>query len=137
MQSPPIEVKRDRKCIQCGCTTPQQLIATAKGCSWKCLSCNYELPAYTFTQMQEIVQKKLGNRKDVPKVEVPEGYRVFMQHHGPGADEKEISLVDIKKHVELCGELPKVGKPLLAPSQGLLGSFFAVPYGEVTRIEEK
>lgn len=78
--------------------------------------------------------RKVFKLPDQPaEVQVPEGIRVFLEHHGEELGEMEADGLSVKYHIELTGQLPIVGKPLYAPVAGQRA--FALPYGKVTRLE--
>lgn len=80
--------------------------------------------------MINTVTRRVFGLPELPEPpEIPKGFKVFLEHHGPDAEEKEASPRDVEKHVALTGALPVLGKPLYAAPAGM-----AVPYGKVTRI---
>lgn len=88
--------------------------------------------------MVQIVNKKLFNLPDKPapvSIDKIKNIKVFLKSELP-ADvtldkELEADKRAIQQHVEMTGQLPKVGKPMYAKCDGM-----PVPYGEVVRIEE-
>jgi hypothetical protein len=87
--------------------------------------------------MMELVMRKVFNIPETPKhCEVPEGFKAYMEHFGPDADEKEVSEMNLKEHVSITGELPVVGKPLFVRPPDATHPGLAIPYGKVTRVEQ-
>lgn len=128
-------VNKTQPCLKCGTNTTQTLAPSPKGASWKCNSCNSEVLGYTHQDMMKIVSEKVfGLRKTQKKVDVPEGLKVFLKHHGEGPDEMEAAEHSVKTHIEITGELPKVGGQMFTKPTGA-HPMMAVPYGEVVRVE--
>lgn len=69
--------------------------------------------------------------------EVPQGFRVYMEHFGPDAEEKEVDRRSVVEHANITGSLPVVGKPLFVRPPGATHPGLAVPFGKVTRIEQE
>ena len=129
------DINKTLPCLRCGDKTTHKLVPSKKGASWQCSSCNTEVLGYTHEDMRKIVQEKFFNLKNNPvKIDVPEGLKVFLKHHGEGPDEMEAAQHSVNTHVEITGELPKVGKPMFAKPQGA-HPMMAIPFGEVVRIE--
>jgi ribosomal protein L37AE/L43A len=133
MNEPFIPVQRTAQCIKCGDNTSQHLIKVEEGVSWQCKECENTEHAYSYNEMVELVSKHLFNlpAKNQNQFEDPD-YRVFIKHHGPEAEEKEVSIATLKQHLKLTGTKPEVGKPLFGRSSNA-----PVPFGEVVRIEKK
>lgn len=65
---------------------------------------------------------------------IPKDFKVFMEHFGPDAEEKEVDAASVKMHVSITGSLPMVGKPMFTKPAGTTHPGLAVPFGKVTRV---
>lgn len=124
-------------CLKCAADTSQSLVPSASGCSWQCEACSNQIHAYSHAEMANVVTTKVFGIPTSPKpCGIPESLKVYMEHHGPDAEEKEVDTNVVKEHVSITGSLPKVGKPLFVKPRGLDHPVLAVPFGKVTRIEQ-
>jgi hypothetical protein len=87
--------------------------------------------------MMELVMRNVFKIPENPKAcDVPESFKVFMEHFGPEADEKEVARAAVEMHATITGQLPVVGKPMFHRPQGATHPGLAVPFGMVTRVEQ-
>lgn len=129
----PTVIKRVH-CTKCAAVTGHKLKPCAQGASFCCETCGHSSKQYSHAEMASIVMRQLFKLPPNPQpVDIPEGMRVFLEHHGPSADEMEASQKSVKNHVAVTGQLPVVGKPLYAPIDA--SKKLALPYGKVVRIE--
>ena len=139
--SPPRQLPKIMKtlpCLKCAANTDQQLIPSKTGSSWQCQACKNLIHAFTPVQMMEVVMRNVFKLPEKPKAcEVPQGFRVFMEHFGPDADEKEVDAAAVKLHASITGQLPVVGKPMFTRPKEATHPGLAVPFGMVTRVEKQ
>lgn len=141
MQSPKSpqlpKIMKTLPCLKCAANTDQQLVPSNTGCSWQCQVCKHATHAFTHVQMMELVMRDVFKIPDKPKAcAVPQGFKVYMEHFGPDADEKEVGGVAVKLHASITGKLPIVGKPMFTRPEGATHPGLAVPFGMVTRVEQ-
>jgi len=87
--------------------------------------------------MMEVVMRNVFKIPEDPKTcEVPATFRVYMEHFGPEADEKEMDMRAVKEHASITGTLPTVGKPMFTRPKGATHPGLAIPFGLVTRVEQ-
>lgn len=124
-------------CLKCGCSTLHQLRQYDKGCQWHCPSCGNSIHAFSFAEMVNTVTTKVFGLNPSPPndVAVPQNLKVYLEHQGPDAEEKEASQKSVEQHIRLTGDLPKVGKPLYVAPKGCEIPAAAVPFGKVVRLE--
>ena len=135
-----MELEKTRPCAQCLRATAQKLRPTATGAAWTCTACDKVGDTYTFSDMKRILSAAsapMPNRAPAAAPEsaprTPQLPRVFIE--GANAAEVEPDPQFVQKHLELIGELPKVGGSVYTSLPGVPGRLGAIPYGKVTRIE--
>lgn len=128
-----LEVAKIRPCTPCGRETSQGLVATKTGAEWRCKTCGGVSASYSRGDMQRILRTASEALPAPPPASVPDGTVVFLE--GPAGQEIELDAQFLRKHVEIMGELPKVGGSIYTSLPGIPGRLGAVPYGKVTRIE--
>jgi len=93
--------------------------------------------AFDHVQMMELVMRDVFKIPENPQAcDVPAGFKVFMEHFGQDAKEKEVAREAVELHASITGQLPIVGKPMFTRPQGATHPGLAVPYGKVTRVEQ-
>lgn len=123
-------------CLKCGTDTIQRLTPSKGGCSWQCTNCQNSTHAFTFEQMTKVVANRVFGLPTVQvNRDVPKTLRVFLEHQGPEAEEKEVDRKCVEEHVAITGKLPEVGKPLFTKPPGAAHPMLAIPYGLVVRVE--
>jgi len=131
------KIMKSLPCLKCAANTDHKLVPSKGGCSWQCQACKHTIHAFTHVQMMEVVMREVFKIPEEPKhCDVPEGFKVFMEHFGPDADEKEVDSAAVKVHASITGKLPEVGKPMFTRPQGATHPGLAVPFGKVTRVEQ-
>jgi len=130
-------MNRTMPCLKCAANTTHTLTPSDKGASWQCTICANQVLGYTREDMMKIVSERIFGVPEDPKtIDVPEDLKVYIEYSTDESMAKE-ALVDsrtVKSHIEVTGQIPKVGKPLMhkvpgAPKQ------VAIPFGKVVRVE--
>lgn len=126
------EVTKQTHCPECKSTTLHKLVRVSEGADLVCSVCANPTTHYSYDDMVRTVMFKVFNLPDkATKVDIPEGFEVYLEHHGTEATEMQASPKAITDHVRVTGQLPKKGKPLFAHVGGA-----AIPFGKVVRISE-
>lgn len=128
-----MELSKERRCNTCANTTAQVLRPCSTGATWTCGACGATTATYTHADMQKLLAAASDALPRPTRLPSTEGVRVFIE--GANAQEVELDGQFVKKHVELMGELPKVGGSVYTALPGIPGRLGAIPYGKVTRIE--
>lgn len=135
-----MEIEKTRPCAQCLRATAQKLRPTKTGAAWTCTVCDTVGTSYTFDDMKRLLSAASAPMPARAPATAPESSpraarapRVFIE--GANAAEVELDPQFVQKHLELIGELPKVGGSVYTSLPGVPGRLGAIPYGKVTRIE--
>lgn len=61
--------------------------------------------------------------------------KVFIKHGTSDDGEAEVSVENVQQHIRITGSIPVAGKKLMAIPKGMSHKAFAIPIGDVVRVE--
>lgn len=120
-------------CPACNKETAHNIRACAEFVHLGCSECNGVSRSFTQDEMKKTLLSKV---KDIDTAfaditHMP-NMRVFISHH---LGEAEVTENTLALHLRITGKIPAVGNKLMALPPGLALRPFAIPIGEIVRVE--
>lgn len=123
-------------CPHCNLVTSHSASPDASGGTLTCLLCKRVSARLSLADMMAQIRGRLGHE---PPFEIStadaKSVKVFIKHGTSDDGEAEVSVENVQQHLRITGALPAVGNKLMAIPKGMSHKAFAIPIGDVVRVE--